>query len=64
MSVAARLLLIDDDARLAEMVSTYLSARGYVVDHQADARGGLAALAAGRHDAVLLDVMLPDLDGF
>jgi two-component system, OmpR family, phosphate regulon response regulator OmpR len=66
--MSARLLLIDDDQRLAEMVSTYLAARGYVVEHRADAASGLAALerggAAGGFDAVILDVMLPDLDGF
>jgi two-component system, OmpR family, phosphate regulon response regulator OmpR len=63
----ARLLLIDDDERLAEMVSTYLASRGYTVEHRADGAAGLAALerAGGAgFDAVILDVMLPDLDGF
>jgi two-component system phosphate regulon response regulator OmpR len=66
--VSARLLLIDDDERLAEMVTTYLRSRGYAVEHRADAASGLQALdlagAAARFDAVILDVMLPDLDGF
>lgn len=59
-----RILLIDDDVRLAEMLSAYLSARGYGVTCRADAASGLSACRQGGFDAVLLDVMLPDLDGF
>ena len=61
---AARLLLVDDDERLSEMLSTYLRSRGFVVEHRVDGAGGLAALETGGFDAVILDVMLPDLDGF
>jgi DNA-binding response OmpR family regulator len=62
--MAARILLIDDDARLAEMVTAYLRARGFAVEHRADGASGLAALGEGGGvDAVVLDVMLPDLDG-
>src|SRR3954451_5750846 len=59
-----RILLVDDDERLAEMLSTYLSSRGFVVEHRADAGSGFKALEHGRYDALVLDVMLPDLDGF
>ncbi|TNF37922.1 MAG: response regulator transcription factor [Deltaproteobacteria bacterium] len=59
-----RALLIDDDTRLAEMVADYLGERGVDVTCRFDAGAGLAALAAGDFDVVLLDVMLPDLDGF
>ena len=59
-----RVLIIDDDERLAGMVSTYLAGRGFEVSCAPDATAGLAAAAAGGVDAVLLDVMLPDLDGF
>lgn len=62
--MAARILIIDDDERLTEMVAGYLKARGFTVECRADARSGLVALAGGNVDAVILDVMLPDIDGF
>jgi len=61
---AARVLLVDDDDRLAEMLGTYLRSRGYEVEHRADGGSGLRALSSSRFDLVVLDVMLPDLDGF
>jgi DNA-binding response OmpR family regulator len=62
--VAERLLIIDDDARLAAMVSDYLTAAGFVVERRFTGREGLAALDGAAFDAVILDVMLPDIDGF
>jgi two-component system, OmpR family, phosphate regulon response regulator OmpR len=62
--MAARVLLIDDDLRLAEMLIEYLRGRGYSVEHRGDGGGGLALLAQQSFEAVILDVMLPDLDGF
>jgi DNA-binding response OmpR family regulator len=62
--MAERLLIIDDDARLAAMVSDYLTAAGFVVDRRFTGREGLAALEGAAFDAVILDVMLPDIDGF
>jgi DNA-binding response OmpR family regulator len=62
--MAERLLIIDDDARLAAMVSDYLVAAGFAVDRRLTGRDGLAALERAAYDAVILDVMLPDLDGF
>jgi two-component system phosphate regulon response regulator OmpR len=59
----ARVLLIDDDVRLAEMLRTYLAQRGHPTEHRPDGRSGLLAVRNG-FDAVVLDVMLPDLDGF
>ncbi len=62
-----RLLMIEDDARLAQMVSQYLGQSGYQVTHAADARTGLDRLQArGTEplpDLVILDLMLPDMDG-
>ncbi len=57
-------LVIDDDRRLGEMLSSYLGSHGLDVRTRLDAATGLAALARGEFDAVVLDVMLPDLDGF
>jgi two-component system, OmpR family, phosphate regulon response regulator OmpR len=61
---AARVLLVDDDERLSDMLASYLRSRGFVVEQRVDGRGGLSALAAASYDALVLDVMLPDLDGF
>jgi len=61
--MSERILVVDDDVRLAEMVASYLSTRGYAVDTSATAVDGLAAARSGQYDAVLLDVMLPDGDG-
>ena len=61
-----RLLMIEDDARLAGMVADYLAAAGFAVDHAPDATRGLDALAVPPQalpDLVILDLMLPDLDG-
>ena len=62
--MAERVLIIDDDARLAAMVSDYLTAAGFVVDCRFTARDGLAAVDRAAFDAIILDVMLPDSDGF
>jgi len=62
--MAERLLIIDDDARLSAMVSDYLTAAGFSVDRRLTGREGLSALERGAFDAVILDVMLPDIDGF
>ncbi|RBP05769.1 DNA-binding response OmpR family regulator [Roseiarcus fermentans] len=62
--MAERLLIIDDDQRLAAMVGDYLGAAGFVVDRALTGREGLAALGRTAFDAVILDVMLPDIDGF
>ena len=58
-----RVLLIDDDVRLHELLATYLQQNGIHVTVAADGSKGLAALDAGVFDAVLLDVMMPGMDG-
>jgi DNA-binding response OmpR family regulator len=60
---ATPLLLIDDDARLATMVADYLGASGYAVTHAADGEQGLAALARDVPALVILDWMMPGMDG-
>ena len=56
--------MIEDDVSLASMVVEYLRTAGMQVDAAHDAASGLAALQRVKPDAVILDVMLPDLDGF
>jgi two-component system, OmpR family, phosphate regulon response regulator OmpR len=58
-----RVLMIDDDRELAAMVAQYLAPFGIEVVGRGDAESGLARLAQGGVEAVILDVMLPDLDG-
>jgi DNA-binding response OmpR family regulator len=61
--VAGRVLLIEDDSRLAAMVSEYLSGAGYRVATAASGADGLERLAKERYDALVLDLSLPDMDG-
>lgn len=56
-------LLIEDDARVARHVVKGLSEAGHVVDHLADGREGLFQAAAGTYDVLILDRMLPRVDG-
>ena len=58
-----QLLMIEDDTRLASMVGEYLRQSGYGFSHAATAEGGLEALQASPPDLVILDLMLPDMDG-
>jgi len=62
--LTTRVLIIDDDEALAEMLSEYLTVRNLEVVARYRADAGLAALEEETFDAVILDVMLPDLDGF
>jgi DNA-binding response OmpR family regulator len=62
--LTTRVLIIDDDEALAGMVREFLTARGLAVESEGRARTGLACLERGDFEAVILDVMLPDLDGF
>lgn len=61
--VDRRVLVIEDDATVAEIVRTYLQAGGYIVDIATDSFSGLAAVAASTPDLVVLDRMLPGIDG-
>jgi DNA-binding response OmpR family regulator len=61
--VAERILVIDDDSRLAAMVSEYLAAAGYRVATAASGAAGLERLAREPYDALVLDLSLPDVDG-
>jgi len=56
--------MIEDDARLGGMVRDYLAEAGFRVSVRETGADGLAALEREPYDALILDVMLPDLDGF
>ena len=58
------ILLIDDDAELCTLLSEFLKREGFTVDCQHQSSAGLAKALAGGADLVVLDVMLPGMDGF
>ncbi|MFE3851948.1 response regulator transcription factor [Streptomyces griseorubiginosus] len=58
-----RVLVVDDDPTVAEVVSGYLDRAGYLVDRAADGPEALARATAHRPDLVVLDLMLPGMDG-
>ncbi|MDX6544743.1 MAG: hypothetical protein QOG02_517, partial [Gaiellales bacterium] len=60
---AHRILLVEDDATIREMTRLSLERDGFRVETAGDGRAGLAAFLAAPPDLVLLDVMLPGLDG-
>src|ERR1041385_103153 len=60
----SRLLISDDDEKLVRLLRDYLEPFGYQVDTALDGREGLAKAIEGNYAAVILDVMLPGLNGF
>jgi DNA-binding response OmpR family regulator len=62
--VQLSLLLVDDDKELCGMMREFLAEAGHRLDCEHDGRQGLAAAVSGAFDLVILDVMLPIIDGF
>ena len=60
----ARVLVVDDEDSITQLVSTVLRYEGFAVETAADGRSALRVAGEFRPDLVVLDVMLPDLDGF
>ncbi|SHM57320.1 DNA-binding response regulator, OmpR family, contains REC and winged-helix (wHTH) domain [Actinacidiphila paucisporea] len=58
-----RILVVDDDPTVAEVVAGYLDRAGFAVDRAADGPTAVARAAAARPDLVVLDLMLPGMDG-
>lgn len=58
-----RILLIEDDARVASFVAKGLCEAGHIAEHIADGREGLYRVAGEAYDVVILDRMLPGVDG-
>lgn len=59
----ARVLVVDDDPTVAEVVTGYLERAGFAVEHAADGADGLRRAGERRPDLVVLDLMLPGVDG-
>lgn len=60
----ARVLIVDDDRELVSLMSAFLSEHGFQTEVAWDGPSGLSAALSGRHDLMLLDVMMPGFDGF
>ena len=63
MSTARRILIVEDDAHIADLLRMHLADEGYEVEHAADGESGAAQLERGTWDALVLDLMLPGVDG-
>jgi two-component system OmpR family response regulator len=63
-SEPARILVVDDEEPIVQLVTTVLRYEGFQVESAADGRAALRAAEQFRPDLIVLDVMLPDLDGF
>jgi len=61
--MTSQLLMIEDDARLAKMVVEYLGQSGFEVTHAADGEAGLEQLQLIQPELVILDLMMPGIDG-
>ena len=59
-----KILIVDDDKKLCRLVSDYLGPMGYDVEVAHDGAQGLQMILAGDYHAVILDVMMPQMDGF
>ncbi|MBO7385430.1 MAG: response regulator transcription factor [Clostridia bacterium] len=59
----AKILLVEDEEKLARFVELELTHEGYQVDKAFDGRTGLDMAESGKHDLILLDIMLPGLNG-
>jgi len=58
-----RILLVEDDSKIASFIIKGMKEAGYVVDHAADGNEGLALALTEPYDAAIIDIMLPKLDG-
>src|SRR5947208_802510 len=63
MTPLARILIVDDDREIVDLLREFLERNGYAVDSAANGREGLSRIVAARPDLVLLDIRMPDMDG-
>jgi len=61
--MAAKILVVDDEANIVNLVSAYLRKEGYEVYEAKDGPSGLKAARAYKPDLIILDIMLPGMDG-
>ena len=58
-----KILIIEDDANICTLEKDYLEANGFEVSTAADGNNGLETALSGNFDLILLDIMLPGMDG-
>ncbi|MBC3917017.1 response regulator [Undibacterium sp. CY18W] len=63
MDSGTRILIVEDDLKIAALLKDYLLAAGYQVSHEANGRLALEQLRLSQPDLILLDLMLPEVDG-
>ena len=59
-----KLLVVDDEQRIRELIRKYASFEGYEMDEAADGMTAVEKCRAGGYDLIIMDVMMPELDGF
>ncbi|MCK9524559.1 MAG: response regulator transcription factor [Limnochordia bacterium] len=59
-----RILIVEDDKHLGWSIKTRMEKNGYVVDYETDGQSGLETAIACSYDLIILDIMLPKIDGF
>lgn len=62
--MAERILLVDDEQEIADLLEVYLTSDGYEVEKFYRGKPALESMANNQFDLAVLDVMLPDIDGF
>ena len=60
----AKILIIDDEVHIIELAKLYLQRDGFQVEYATKGQDGLAMAASVNPDLIILDIMLPDIDGF
>lgn len=63
-TVAAKVLVIDDEPEITDIVETFLSESGYVVEVENNPANAMARAQKFSPDLILLDIMMPELDGY
>ncbi len=63
MNQAKKLLIVEDDENIAELLQLHLREEGFDITHAADGNAGMEKLRQGGWDALILDLMLPGVDG-
>ncbi|WP_435946184.1 response regulator transcription factor [Dryocola sp. BD586] len=63
MNQAKKLLIVEDDENIAELLQLHLRKEGFDITHAADGNAGMEKLRQGGWDALILDLMLPGVDG-
>ena len=59
----AKILIVDDEPRIRELIREHLQYAGYVCEEAGDGSAALSLLSGGGYDLVILDVMMPFMDG-